>query len=262
MGNYQNVANWLADFREYMPVARLRRTMAARYEQRHAFVECQLLHGQVYAYKFHRAKTDVIIGRKDRGEHVRFRPLQDFLEAVPDATPHKLFRDRRARASTQKADFDLSGVRIIPRNNLAVANARIALQAVAKNKLRHEVLQEFMLVNDSVTVAVEVPVFLTRDDIDELRDDSGYAVPFTLGHGACVTGHIDIVQIRNGAIHVLDYKPGAKGVKPIAQLTVYALALSRLTQISLGNFRCAWFDDEHYFEFRPRDLVDKSAARR
>jgi len=34
------------------------------------------------------------------------------------------------------------------------------MQAVANNKLRHQILQEFMLVNDSVTVAIEVPVLL------------------------------------------------------------------------------------------------------
>jgi hypothetical protein len=37
------------------------------------------------------------------------------------------------------------------------------------NKKRHETLQRFMLINVSVTVAVEIPVFLTRDDVNYYR---------------------------------------------------------------------------------------------
>ena len=40
-----------------------------------------------------------------------------------------------------------------------------------------------------------------------------------------ITGHIDLVQIRNGQVHILDYKPNAAKEKPIEQLTLYALAL-------------------------------------
>ena len=47
-------------------------------------------------------------------------------------------------------------------------------------------------------------------------------------------------------IHILDYKPNAKKEKPIEQLTIYALALSRQIGLRLLNFKCAWFDDEHY----------------
>jgi ATP-dependent exoDNAse (exonuclease V) beta subunit len=72
-----------------------------------------------------------------------------------------------------------------------------------------------------------------------------------------LTGHIDIVQIRNGAIHILDCKPGANHEKPIAQLMVYALALSRRTGLKLYDFVCAWFDERNYFEFYPLHVVHK-----
>ena len=39
-----------------------------------------------------------------------------------------------------------------------------------------------------------------------------------------ITGHIDFLQIRNGAVHILDYKPDAHTNRPFAQLTIYALA--------------------------------------
>jgi hypothetical protein len=52
-------------------------------------------------------------------------------------------------------------------------------------------------------------------------------------------------------------KSAARKIKPIEQLTIYALALSRLTGIPLYHFKCAWFDDEHYFDFYPRAVVQK-----
>ena len=42
--------------------------------------------------------------------------------------------------------------------------------------------------------------------------------------GRLLTGHIDLVQIRNGQVYILDYKPGASKERPIEQLTWYALA--------------------------------------
>jgi ATP-dependent exoDNAse (exonuclease V) beta subunit len=42
-----------------------------------------------------------------------------------------------------------------------------------------------------------------------------------------ITGHIDFLQVRNGCVHILDYKPDARTNKPIAQLAIYALALTR-----------------------------------
>ena len=55
-----------------------------------------------------------------------------------------------------------------------------------------------------------------------------------------ITGHIDFLQVRNGSVHILDYKPDARTNKPLAQLTIYALALSHLTGINLFDIKCAW----------------------
>src|SRR5216684_7766753 len=73
--------------------------------------------------------------------------------------------------------------------------------------------------NDSVTVAVEVPVFLTQEDIRYYRS-CGFDVDF---ESDVITGHIDFLQIRNGHIHILDYKPDArKETHAHVQLTIYA----------------------------------------
>jgi len=251
----QNVRNWLEGFADYLPFLRLRPETVRRFDRHTLLLETRLYHGLVYDFKYHRAKTDLILERSASGE--KFRPLQAFLEAVPRQCPHALFRQERLRASTYKGGFDLDGVRVTPHENAAVKNARFALQVVDNNKLRHEILQDFMLVNDSVTIAAEVPIVLRAEDCAAFREQ-GWLVPITLARGDVITGHIDIVQIRYGLIHILDYKPGAKKIKPIEQLTIYALALSRLTGIPLYHFKCAWFDDAHYFDFFPRAVVQKS----
>jgi len=72
-----------------------------------------------------------------------------------------------------------------------------------------------------------------------------------------ITGHIDILQIRNGQIHLLDYKSEAEKERPVEQLTLYAMALSRLTGLRLFEFKCAWFDEKDYFEFYPLHVLHK-----
>jgi ATP-dependent exoDNAse (exonuclease V) beta subunit len=80
-------------------------------------------------------------------------------------------------------------------------------------------------------------------------------VPRTGAEPRVATGHIDFLQIRNGAVHILDYKPDACTNKPFAQLTIYALALSRMTGIPLFDFKCAWFNETDYCEFFPRTIL-------
>lgn len=58
-----------------------------------------------------------------------------------------------------------------------------------------------MLVNDSVTVATKVPVLLDREDILHYQNELTFQVPLTLEEEEVITGHIGILQIRNGIIH-------------------------------------------------------------
>ncbi len=100
-----------------------------------------------------------------------------------------------------------------------------------------------------------MPVYLTAEDI-RYYSRSG----FTLGlrdllQRIPLTGHIDLLQIRNNRIHILDYKPEAEKQQPLHQLTAYALALASRTRLPLKDFTCAWFDDRHYYEFFPLQAV-------
>ena len=94
-----------------------------------------------------------------------------------------------------------------------------------------------MLANDSVTVAVEIPIWLTAADIDALEVEYGLQLLPNGDAPRVLTGHIDFIQVRNGAVHILDYKPDARTNKPIAQLTLYALALTRLAGLRLLRYQ-------------------------
>jgi ATP-dependent exoDNAse (exonuclease V) beta subunit len=177
--------------------------------------------------------------------------------------PHHLFQATEGtsnRASQGKAAFNLDHVEIKAKRNHACQIAELVLQTVTNNKRRHDEIQRFMLTTDSVTVAVEVPIILTPADIRHMQRELGFDIPLE----ACdtLTGHIDVLQLRNGRIHILDYKPGAAKEKPITQLMVYALALSRRTGLRLYDFVCAWFDEHDYFEFYPLHVVHKRSAGR
>ena len=97
----------------------------------------------------------------------------------------------------------------------------VVVRNVGNNKLRHETLQRFMLANDSVTVAIEIPIWLDEQDIAALEREHRIVLAPRIGSAErTITGHIDFLQVRNGAVHVLDYKPDARTNKPIAQLAI------------------------------------------
>jgi hypothetical protein len=56
-------------------------------------------------------------------------------------------------------------------------------------------------------------------------------------------------------VHILDYKPDARTNRPFAQLTIYALALTRLAGLRLFDIKCAWFNENQYCEFFPRTVL-------
>jgi hypothetical protein len=151
----------------------------------------------------------------------------------------------------------------------------------SKEKTATTCWKSSFLYNDSVTVATEVPVYITKEDLEHFRVKLGFeysnknlAADAISEHPNAeiaatsnqlsleplpkiITGHIDLVQIRNGQVHIMDYKPNAQKEQPIDQLTLYAMALSRLTGMRLFEFKCAWFDENNYFEFFPLHVLYK-----
>ena len=138
-----------------------------------------------------------------------------------------------SRASQLPEFVNRNHLIVVEKENFATRAAALIIPSVGDNQLRHETLQRFMLANDSVTVAIEIPIWLTATDIDATQRQHGIELAARRPTSPrVITGHIDFLQVRNGAVHILDYKPDARTNKPIAQLTIYALALTRRSPAS------------------------------
>ena len=248
------LAGWIVEHRDLATYARLRDAGRRIAPPAQTIRTVKLYHRQVYEYAYHRPKLAL---QTQGTEHARFTGgLASFLEAVPKTCPHDLFTGS-VRASQTAADF-IGRKRLTAqgKENFATRTAALIIPAVGNNYLRHEKLQRFMLANDSVTVAVEVPIWLTRADIKALERHHGIRLlPEGASADQTITGHIDFLQVRNDAVHILDYKPDARTNRPFAQLTIYALALTRLAGLRLFDIKCAWFNQDQYCEFFPRTVL-------
>ena len=257
------LSSWIEQFKDDLPFLRMREFATSKFKPQDMIITATLAHRQLYRYRFHRAKCALVM--QENFHHRTFAPLVEFLEMVPGECPHQYFQDG-LRASEAPLTFSKTAMIVRGKTNYATKLAAFVLQGAKERKNRHEILQKFMLYNDSVTVATEVPVYLTRDDLEHMQTQLGFEM---FGYEneklpKLITGHIDFLQIRNGMIHLLDFKPGAEKERPIEQLTLYAMALSRLTGLRLFEFKCAWFDEKDYFEFFPLHVLHKpkKAARR
>ena len=270
------ISRWLSERPALTTYRRLRARGRRLFTPTQVIRAHKLYHRQVYDFAFHRAKLAFLRdGSLDEkraataASTARFATLANFLESVPTACPHDLFRREDSARSSQLGAAtgstfinDNARLVVIERQNTATETAALILPSVGTNYERHPKLQRFMLANDSTTVAVEVPIWLHAEDIAAIERRWGIIQLFpkaatapSEGEARSITGHIEFLQIRNGAIHILDYKPDATTGKPFAQLTLYALALSHLTGIPLFDFKCAWFNERQYCEFFPRTVL-------
>lgn len=252
----QTIHLWTQEFKDFCAYRRLRSQGKEIFPPDKVLQTALLRHKQVYKFRIHRAKLDLLL---EDAQYPTARPnahlhgLKVFLTEAAANCPHGLFLDP-VRPRRLEAGLKLDGVYIARKENAAVRMAQLALKASPANKLRHDTLQSFMLHNDSVTVAVEAPVWIFPQELERLKASPGFRIPFSLDKP--LAGHIDFVQVRNGAVHILDYKPEAAQERHAhEQVLFYALAVSVRAGIKLKDIRCAWFDDKDYFEFFPLPMI-------
>ena len=280
-----SLANWIKQYHDLCAYSRMREFGLKMYGPEDVLISATLAHRQLYRFRYHRAKTRLII--KEDFKNRCLAPMMEFLELVPAECPHEYF-SQGLRASEAPIFFSKSEMIVRAKENYATKVAKFVMESVGENKDRHDALQRFILANDSTTVATEVPVYIRREDLAHMQSQLGFQMykkitqKSKLKSQNCnskfktedlelmtidelpklITGHIDILQIRNGSVHILDYKPRAAHERPLEQLTLYALALSRLTGLRVYHFKCAWFDEHDYFEFFPLHIVYKRTKSR
>jgi hypothetical protein len=120
-----------------------------------------------------------------------------------------------------------------------------------KYKSAHENVQTYLLEKDSSTIATEVPVWATSEELEIL------AIVFS-PTSCTLTGHIDVIRFNEGFVEIWDYKPAAFQEKYAAsQVFFYALMLSKRTGIPLSKIKCGYFDPSDAFTFNAEEAYQQ-----
>lgn len=174
--------------------------------------------------------------------------LSEYLDLLYTDCPNHLFQQSNLRSSGQTCSqyrIDLQLNHTKEHELLDLAKASLSFEQF---KSRHENLQKFLLLEDSCTVATEVPLWLEPHEI------SNYTELFQVDD--ILTGHVDILRYeKDGRIGVWDYKPRALDEQnAVIQVFLYALMLSIRTGICLKDIVCGYFDESDAFFFEPSQL--------
>lgn len=218
------VHTWLKEFARLCPLTKRRKEILNGGKNPLAF---NTFRHQDLEYKFmcHRPKLDRI-------KEV-LPGLVDYVKKFETSCPDEFFHtEGRCSRPLFEVEAELEKT-----HNLLCETAEFAVKAARNNYQRHELVEKFLLANDLATVACEVPVWYWEKSVDR-----------------GITGHIDILQVRNGSVYIVDYKPKAsKEKKAHRQLYHYASALSFRAGIPLDRIRCAYFDRNSCYEYSPSE---------
>ncbi|MEM3126975.1 MAG: PD-(D/E)XK nuclease family protein [Candidatus Woesearchaeota archaeon] len=187
-------------------------------------------HGWFYHYRVHLLKSQKLL--------TNVPALKKFLNENFSSCPHDYFQSG-PRGSAIKLDLGISPVKIEGHEI-----SQLASIAPENYKTSHSNVEIFLLENDPHTIAVEVPLWLLPEEIENYER--------TFQSNEPLTGHADIIRIEDNKIWVWDYKPNANKEKyASAQVFFYALMLSKRTGIPLSFFRCGYFDENQAYIFSP-----------
>jgi transposase-like protein len=224
-----SVSQWLKELKSICTYNKIRPEIAKNYGKE-ILVSKTFKHNDLaYNFKYHSPKLEMLCGKNN------FSSLATYIKNLNTGCP-EFFNDIENRSSQIKTEIKIE--KKTDYNN-ACRLTSFALKSCDINSERHSTVENFMLINDSSTIACEVPIWLWEKNLD-------------MG----ISGHIDILQIRSNKIYILDFKPDAwreNDQKVASQLFWYASGLSFRTSIPLKDFVCAWFDNYNYYEFNPKE---------
>ncbi len=144
------VDSWIKEFKNICTYWRIRGKGVKLFSPEKVIFKKTFSHQIPYKFQYHQAKLKMFI--KDY-----FSELARYLKDTPKKWPDKMFLSGEARGSRIKLDFPVEAKR---KTNYACRLAGLALTMTKNNRERHEIVQDFILANDTATLACEVPVYL------------------------------------------------------------------------------------------------------
>ncbi|MGV8161840.1 MAG: PD-(D/E)XK nuclease family protein [Candidatus Nanoarchaeia archaeon] len=195
-------------------------------------------HGVNYHFRIHQAKLDSLC--------TEFPELTNYLLAVRSNCPTHYFLEG-PRSSSLKIHIPAEVKKV---THEVAYLARMGLDSDYYDNA-HMNVQMFMLSFDNKTLAIEIPLWLTKDEFNDFEK--------LFCSNLALSGHIDLIRIEQGKIWIWDYKPKAcKEKYATTQTYFYAIMLSKRTNIPLEKFMCGYFDDLDVYIFDPSKVVIES----
>ena len=193
-------------------------------------------HGWFYLYRVHIKNLNLL--------PKEFKNLNLYLNDMFGNCPNEYF-ERGPRGSQTK--FKVENIRIHEVKGHEICDLAKQALKLDVEKSPHTKIQTYFLQHDKKTLAAETPIWIKPDEFKNFGEIFNSEDP--------LTGHIDLIRNENGKIWVWDYKPNAKKEKfASTQVCLYALMLSKRTNMPLEDFKCGYFDHETAFIFNPQNL--------
>jgi transposase-like protein len=220
----RTIYSWITRYQHTLTFLKLRKQY--RIDPENLTTTHRFNHQQIYPFTYHNLKLNLY--------SKQFPQLKRYINWVERSLPTTIFLSG-PRASQCTA---CKKIKTKQKKSIAPELTRLALHLQAKNQSVHEAVEQFFLYNDSTTICTELPVFLNPKETDKFNIETP------------LTGHIDIIQIRNKKVYIMDYKPNLNHPECYSgQLMAYKQALHHRTQISEDAIISAVFNQHNYYEF-------------
>jgi len=221
--------SWIARYKEMLSFLSLRKKYSLHPDD--LTTTHRLFHQQVYPFTYHHLKLNIASKKLPQ--------LRRYINWVERNLPTKIFLNgpRASQAKVKDSKY-IKNMTIIKKDHPETTLTSYALTLQKKQQSAHEAVEEFFLLNDATTVCTELPVFLNP------KETQLFSINTPL------TGHIDLVQIKDNRVYIMDYKPNLNNPsRYIDQLLAYKEAVHHRTRIPKKDIIPIAFNHHSYFEY-------------
>ena len=178
--------------------------------------------------------------------------LKSFLISAFDNCPNNLFNSG-PRSSQLKIKLNNLNLTEIKNHEISLLTKESLNKYNNFFRTPHSKVQMFMLENDKNTIAMEVPLWLYPNELNDYEK--------IFNSKEALTGHIDLLKVDDNLVWIWDFKPKAHEEEfASTQVYFYALMLSRRTNIHLEKIRCGYFDEFNTYVFKPEEKFIKEIS--
>lgn len=220
----RTIYSWIRRFGDKLDFSELRKKYDIHPDE--VIKEKVFNHQQVFPFRYHSLKLNIF--------NRTYPGMKRYINWVERSLPDRMFLNG-PRASTFRRAKEIP---VKEKEDKITELCRLSLLRMSNRNSAHDSIESFILINDSITVCTELPVFLNPSESKDL----GIRVP--------LTGHIDIIQMKDNKIRILDYKPNLNRPENFAsQLDLYRRCFSRRTSIPEKEISIGVFNEHGYMEY-------------